>query len=251
MGDTTVATNLEFDSAAAPRGPAWRADQQFFVNMNIALVVLVVFGFAQFALRGMVDFGRVGWWVHVHGAAMLAWLGLNITQARLANSGSIAQHRRLGMIGLGLALAIALLGAFTGTMAVIRGTLPPFFEPGYFLALTNIGMAMFFAVIVLAVRLRRDTEWHRRIMLVALIVILEPALGRILPIPLIQPYGQWAELAVQLGVLGVAMRHDLRHAGAVHPAYKVGAAIILGFHLVIFTVGNFAPWVALAESLRA
>lgn len=246
-----MATNLQFDNTASARGPAWRADQQFFVNMNIACSVLIVFGFAQFALRGFVDPMRAPWWVHLHGVAMLAWLGLNVTQAQLANRGSIAQHRRLGMAGLGIALAIAMLGAFTGTMAVIRGTFPPFFEASYFLALTNIGMAVFFAVIVLAVRLRRNTEWHRRMMLVALIMILEPAFGRILPMPLLQPYAQWAELAAQMIVLGIAMRHDLRQGGTVHPAYKVGAAMLVGFHVGIFALANFAPWVALAESLRA
>lgn len=229
----------------------WRSDQPFFVRMAIGISVLIVIGFAQFSLRGMVDFGRVQPWVHLHGLAMLAWLALNVQQARLAGQGSIEQHRRLGRIGVLLALTIALLGAFTGTMAVRMGTMPPFFEPGYFLALTNVGMAIFLAVILLAVRLRRDTDWHRRIMLVALILIMEPALGRILPMPLLQPHAQWWELAVQLGALALALRHDMKQRGAVHPALLWGAAILVGTHLVFFALAHFPPWVAMAEGVAA
>lgn len=246
-----MATNLHYDQPGTARGPAWRADQQFFVTMNIVCSVVVVFGFAQFALRGFVDPARAPLWVHLHGVAMLSWLGLNVAQARLAHTGSIAQHRRLGKIGFALAMGIAMLGAFTGSMAVARGTMPPFFEPGYFLALTNIGMIVFAATIAAAVTLRKNTEWHRRLMLLALIFILEPAIGRILPMPLLQPYAQWWELAFQLFFLGIAMRHDLRHRGAVHPAFVAGAAILIGFHLLIFALANFQPWIALAESLQA
>lgn len=245
-----MATNLHYEQIASSR-TAWRSDQQFFVTMNIVCSVLVVFGFAQFALRGFVDPMRAPWWVHVHGLAMLAWLGLNVVQAQLAHGGSIAQHRRLGKIGFALAMGIALLGAFTGIMAVVRGTMPPFFTPGYFLALTNVGMAIFAGLIVAAVRMRRDTEWHRRLMLVALIFILEPALGRILPMPLLQPFAQWWELAFQLLFLGFAMGHDLKHRGAIHPAFKLGAVILIGFHVVIFGLSHLPPWIALAESLRA
>ena len=155
-------------------------------------------------------------------------------------------HRRLGKIGFALAMGIALLGAFTGIMAVARGTMPPFFAPGYFLALTNVGMAVFAGLIVAAVRMRRDTEWHRRLMLVALIFILEPALGRILPMPLLQPFAQWWELAFQLLFLGFAMGHDLKHRGAIHPAFKLGAVILIGFHVVIFGLSHLPPWIALA-----
>ncbi len=176
-----MATNLNFENVAPPRA-AWRSDQQFFVTMNIVCSVLVVFGFAQFALRGFVDPMRAPWWVHVHGLAMLAWLGLNVFQAQLAHGGSIAQHRRL--------------------------------------------------------------------MLVALIFILEPALGRILPMPLLQPYAQWWELAFQLLFLAIAMGHDQRHRGAIHPAFWLGAVVLIGFHGLVFGLSHLPPWVAMAESLR-
>jgi hypothetical protein len=241
------------NTAMATASPAagWRTDQPFFVRMMIGISVLIVFGFVQFAARGMVDIGRVPPWVHLHGVTMLGWLALIIQQGRLAGQGAIEQHRRLGRIGLVLAVFVALLGAFTGFMAVKSGTQPPFFAPGYFLALTVVGMTIFLAVILFAISLRRDTDWHRRIMLVALILILEPALGRILPIPLLQPHAQWYELALQLATLGLVMRHDAKHRGAVHPALLWGAAILIGTHLVFFALGQFPPWIALAEGIVA
>ena len=48
----------------------------FWARLTIGLSLFIVFGFAQFALRGFVPYMQVPIVFHVHGAAMLAWLGL-------------------------------------------------------------------------------------------------------------------------------------------------------------------------------
>jgi hypothetical protein len=80
---------------------------------------------------------------------------------------------------------------------------------------------------------RRQTDWHRRLMLGSLVLIMEPALGRLLPMPLIMPWGEWVTLAIQLGVLGIVMRHDRKTIGAIHPATTAAVLVVTLAHVII------------------
>src|SRR3546814_4480487 len=94
-----------------------------------------------------------------------------------------------------LAIFITGLGIFTGIASLVLNRFPPFFTPPYFLALTVTESLVFGAMVAWAIRRRRATDWHRRLMIGATIVILEPALGRLLPIPMMGP---WAAPALAL-----------------------------------------------------
>jgi hypothetical protein len=85
-----------------------------------------------------------------------------------------------------------------GLSALAGERQPPFFSRSYFLALTMVERVVFAAVAAWGVSLRRRTEWHRRAMLGALVVILEPALGRVLPMPLMNGWGEWTIVALQI-----------------------------------------------------
>ena len=67
-----------------------RANAKFPDFIEVGIAVFIVFGFAQFAGRGMVDFGAVPAYVHLHGVIMLVWLGLAVTQATLIRAGAQA-----------------------------------------------------------------------------------------------------------------------------------------------------------------
>lgn len=229
----------------------YRADQAFFLRLAIGICAFIVFGFAQWTVRGFVDVAAVPLWVHLHGVIMIAWLMLFVTQNALANSGSLDLHRKLGWAGLALALLITPLSAFTGHMVVVMGRVPPIFTPSYFLSLTHIEGAAFSATVAWAVVRRRETEWHRRLMLAAMVVIMEPALGRILPMPLLGHWAEWTIMAIQLAVLGIAMRHDRAFRGKIHPALWVGSAIVVATHVAIILAASTPFVVAHAQALAA
>lgn len=219
----------------------------FWQKMALGLGLFVVFAFAQFAARGFVNIGAVPVWVHVHAVAMLAWLALGFAQPSLANSGNLALHRKLGKLGAIVALAVAVLGSYAGLMAIALGRQPPFFSPPYFLALTQIGIVAFAAMVIAAVVKRRDTLWHQRLMLGSTILILEPALGRVLPMPSIMPWGGWLVMVIQLGVLWLVVRHDRATLGAVHRATVTVGLVIVALHVAVETMARtdlFARWAA-------
>ncbi len=229
---------------------SYSADQPFFVRMAWILATVIIIGFAQHAALGRVDIPAVPVWVHIHGLAMIAWLALFITQNRLAASGNIALHRKLGWITAFLACVIVGLGSFSGVMALQLGRTPPFFTDPYFLALTQIGVIAFGALVLTGVVNRRDTETHRRLMIGSTILILEPAFGRLLPMPLLgQDAGEWIIMAIQLGFVAAIALHDRRIIGRIHPATATVGAVVALAHVLVMLASRSAPVIALATTI--
>lgn len=238
------------DFAAAQPTASYLADQRFFTRLSLALAVVIVFGFLQWALRGFVAPLATPIWIHLHGIAMLGWLGILVLQNRLAECGNLALHRQLGRASLVLVTAITGLGIFAGRMALAMHRVPPFFSDAYFLALTHVEVIVFAAVVTAAIALRRHTQWHRRLMIGATIILMEPALGRLLPMPLLgQTLGGWLEAGLQLGFLGILARHDHKMLGRMHPATLLAMAIIVGVHALIQTLAGTRSIAVLAEAI--
>ena len=223
----------------------------FWQRMAIGLALFIVFGFLQFALRGFVDPVAAPFWVHLHGVLMLAWLGLLIVQPTLVSQGNFARHRQLGRIGGLLALFITCLGIFTGVASLMLNRFPPFFSPPYFLVLTVTESLVFGVMVAWAIRRRRATDWHRRLMIGATIIILEPALGRLLPIPLMGPWAEPAVALCQLAVVAIIASYDQHSRGAVHPATWAVAAIVIAPRVAISLLSMAPPVIALATRLAS
>lgn len=230
---------------------ATRRTSGFFFRMTLGLVLFILFGFMQFAARGMVDYGRAPLIFHVHGAVMTSWLGLLVTQSALAGRGTIALHRRLGWASIALLLAIVSLGSAASIWAVQNGAVPPFFTPAYFLALVHVGLIAFVGMVGAAIAQRGDKEWHRRLIVGSTIMIIEPALGRLLPMPLLGGYGEWLAMGIQLIPVAILARFDRASLGAIHPATKVVAAVVIGAHVLWELLARSTPLQQLAQALAA
>lgn len=238
-------------TAFSADGKNYLADQAYFTKFSIILVLIIIFGFAQFAARGFVDAAAAPIWVHVHGAMMLVWLGLFVSQNILIQRRAINYHRKLGWFSLLVAVVLVALTCFTGYMAVALGRQPPFFSGPYFLALVYVEAIVFLAVIIWAITKRKDTQWHRRLMFGATIIILEPAFGRLLPLPLLGDWGEWLIMLVQLGFVALIARHDRQVLGLVHPATISIGVIVITVHVMVTALAFFPPLVSFAESVAA
>lgn len=238
------------DFAAAQPRASYLSDQRFFTRLAQVLAGLIVIGFLQWALRGFVDPLQTPLYIHAHGIAMLGWLGVMVTQNSLAGNGNLVLHRRLGWASLALVLAIVGLGSFAGRMALATHRVPPFFTNPYFLALTHVEVAAFALAIAAAIVMRRETQWHRRLMIAATVILMEPALGRMLPMPLLgQVAGGWLEAAIQVGFLGVMARHDGKVLGRVHPATFAGMGLVIAVHALIQLLAGMPMVAAYAEAI--
>jgi hypothetical protein len=109
---------------------------------------------------------------------------------------------------------------------------PPFFTPAYFLALDWLNILIFGALVYAAIRNRRRTDWHRRLMLCATISVIAPAWGRLL-ILLGQKVTAPVLVATLLAYVFVAMLFDWANRGRIHVAYLWG-----GGALALLAVGT-------------
>ncbi len=236
----------------------YRRDQRFFTILALGTALFIFLSFAQWSARGMVNFRTEPVWAYLHGMTFFAWLALFVAQNRLAERGSLVLHRRLGWTGLGLAVLMVVLGCFTALRSIELHRVPPFFSNTYFLSLSVFDVAAFAILIAAGIVLRRQTQWHRRLMFGATVMLMEPALGRVIPAtffmaPLpwawLGTYGNLCQRLAQLAVLAIAMRHDKLTLGAVHPALKWSAAILLvGYQLVIMGE-HFQPLVRMVAAI--
>lgn len=244
-----MATNADAGFASRDGARGFMADQAFFARYATILALFIVFSFAQFSLRGFVDIRALPYVVHAHALVMVTWLGLFVLQNQLVHRGELELHRRVGWISAVVVAAVAVMGWAVGYAALGAHIVPPFFTPAYFLSLTAIEATLFAATIAWAVSLRRRTQWHRRLMFGGTFLLLEPALGRLLPMPLLGGYGEWVVLLVQLGFVAVIARHDRKVLGSVHPATVCAAAILVGSHSLVSLVAMLPPVVSLASAV--
>jgi hypothetical protein len=187
--------------------------------------------------------------VRFHGTAFSTWIVLYLVQCLLVDRGSIAQHRRLGWFGAVLSAVLVPLGIVTTIMAMQRGTVPFFFPPNIFLVMNVLGLLFFGAFVLAAVVLRKRKDWHRRLMYCAALELIAPAFGRLLPMPLLGPWGVSAIAAMLLLYACIGIGFDLARTRRVHPAWWWGVAAIVGLPLSLGPIA-FSPAVrALASQL--
>lgn len=245
-----MATTADKD-AIARTGRGFMSDQIFFLRFALFLGVFILFGFAQFTARGFASPLSAPPMVHLHGGLMFGWVGLFIVQNLLVHRGQLAIHRKLGWTSVALVPVIVFTGIFVAVEAVRLNRVPPFFTDAYLLALTGISVLTFAAVVGWAIAVRKQVQWHRRAMLGAMIVLSEPALGRLLPLPLMNGWGQWGTLVCQLLMVAVLAHHDRKVLAAVHPATRVVAVTILVSHIIFEALAVYPPFVAFAQGIAA
>jgi hypothetical protein len=235
--------------ATVPVTPIYRQDQGFFLALSAVLAGFTILAFVQWAARGMVAPLTLPWWIHAHGAAMATWLVLLVVQNYLIFAGRHDLHRPLGWIGAGLVAVIAFLGLMTGVQSVALHRVPPFWSDAFLLALATVSVTVFVSLVAAGVALRRKTEWHRRLMIGATIVLLTAAFDRTLPLPLLGAARPFSEGGLQLVVVGTLAVHDWRVRGGIHPATLwIGGAVTVE-HLAIATLAAFPTFISLASRI--
>jgi hypothetical protein len=238
-----------FDGMADYHSPRdrLRIERLFFLRAHSALALFILFGFGQFALRGLVDYASAPLWFHAHGGLMTCWLALCVVQSGLAAGygppDAMALHRRLGWCALAFMVLVPLLGGMATVVTLRGGFVPPFYTPAFFLLLNFLEFGAFLALITLAIVRRKQTAWHARALLGANVVLMDPAMGRLLPMPLLGANGLWLGLVAQAVPLALLARMDRRVTGQIHPATLAIGALIVAVHLGV-TVLSGNVWLA-------
>jgi hypothetical protein len=158
-----------------------RADDVFFTTFSVLMLLIVLVGFApSYFLRGAVFAPLPSVLVHLHGAVFSAWIILFVVQSSLVAAGNVRLHRKLGWLGAVLAVLMVVLGTLAPFGTLRRGAeLPSFFTPKSFLFGNVIGIVIFGAYVSGAVWKRNNRKVHKRVLLIANVMLMPPALSRI------------------------------------------------------------------------
>jgi hypothetical protein len=152
------------------------ARPKFFRYTQALLLLIVISGFARtFYLRTYLGLPPMPWHFYVHGSILTAWMVLAFVQTLLIASRRTSLHRRLGVAGSVLAVAVLVV-----TLAVLADREVPFIDEAPGRAFGQLNSVVVFSLCVASgIGLRRRPAAHKRLMLLASIPLAAPALARI------------------------------------------------------------------------
>ncbi len=223
------------------------AEHRYYVAAAAALIGIVLAGFSV-DLPMLSHLDSVSVLVRVHGLVMLTWIALFFTQTVLIARHRVAVHRRLGIFGAALAVLALVVGMATLATACRLGGnhMPPGMPAPLFLALGIFNLTAFAILVGVAIALRHHSDWHKRFMLLAAVILLDAALARF-----ISHYTSWtldASTPRNLLMAACIAVDTLQHR-RLHPAFVLGSLLLLADDYVASWISGTTAWSRLFASI--
>lgn len=240
--------------ATRATAPRLMAERRFFFWMAAAMLAVLFAGFAPtFYLRGVVPthipYLPLTPLVVFHGLLFTGWALLFMTQVSLVSAGGVDLHRRLGVAGFGMLVAMAIVGPLAALYGVARASGPPIVPPLSWLAVPLFDVPVYAGLIWAGLANRTNPQAHKRYMLAAMIGMMNPAVGR-LPMPSIIP----PPLVVMGGMLiflAALIAWDLASRGKLHRATTISAIVLIGSWVVRLAIWQTPWWIDFAARISA
>jgi hypothetical protein len=224
------------------------SDRFVYVWAALATAAIAITGFARtYYLKGVFAGAPLSVLLHIHGAIMTLWCTLFIIQACLIAGRRVDLHRRLGVFGVALAILVVGIGTYATLSATAREVRAHVIGRFHFLLGFNLVNLFLFAVLVgTGVAFRRRPELHKRLMLLAMVSLLAPAIARITL--LFTHSGMVQMLAFDFCILVCVIVDTIIHR-KLHPVFVWGGLlIVVSFHLT-FAAVQTKMWLNLVPRL--
>lgn len=247
-------------AGAVPETARW-----FYVWMAGTCALIAFGGFAPTYWMQLVPATFVGSpLLHLHGLLFSAWTLFFLLQTTFVATGRMSRHRTWGMLGISLATAMLFVGFAAADEVLVRRLAAGFGDRARAFHIVSTSMITLFSVfVVAAIACVSRPEIHKRLMLLATITVLPPAIARVfyavnigmgagLRPGLAGP--RTVESVLMTGLLAdllivVAMAYDWRTRGRVHPAYLIGGGIIVAVQFLRAPVSATQWWYGIADFL--
>ena len=243
--DAAVAANL-------PKClPGRKYDRQFFSAIAVLLAVVVAIGFAPtYYMAGGFLAPLPSRVVHIHAAVFTAWMILLIVQTGLVSARRVGWHRRLGMAGFLLAVAMVVMVVLTAAGLADRVKGERSMELVLGLLAFTFTDAFDFAILAgFAYWLRRNAAAHKRLIMIATVALTRAAFFRWhVPILYRQMYPAYAATYVLLLLL---VAYDLWSLHKLHRATLWGSLFLISMGQLTRVVAPSATWHAFAHWVQS
>jgi hypothetical protein len=245
--------------------PAHETARRFYVWMAWACVLIAFGGFAPTYWLQLAPGTFVGApLLHLHALLFSAWTLFFLLQTTLVATGRVARHRAWGLLGISLATAMVLVGFAAADAVLVRRLAAGLGDAARAFHIVSTSMITIFGVLVCAaIAYVKQPEIHKRLMLLATISVLPPAIARVF---FAVSVGVAAGLRPGLGpprtvesvlisalvadlLIVAAMTYDWRTRGRIHPAYLIGGGVIVAVQFLRLPVSTTQWWYSLADFL--
>jgi hypothetical protein len=188
--------------------------------------------------------------IHLHGAAFTLWMALLLVQEALIAGRKITWHKRLGLVGFGLSVAMVVLGVLAATDAMRRGSDGNSgLGPETFYAIPITGILTFAVLVYLAYRDRFRPAAHKRLILIATIAITTAAVAR-WPVGFIQTNPPSRNFVI-LAFLLLVVAYDLLSLGRVLKTTIWASVLVMVLLVGAVPLGMTPLWHAFAHGMAA
>ena len=236
-------------TAAAP-GTRPVEGTRFFTIMAFVMSAIIIAGFSLNLAMGRSSFS-LPLAYHVHGMIFMGWIALFLVQHLTIAKGNRVLHASIGKLAYVWVPAMVVAGCTIIVVSAQRTGGPFFFAQNEFFVSNTMALLTFGGLALWALRQRRYTGWHRRLMLVAMSMLTGPGLGRLLPLPFMIPNAWTITVCVTFIFPIIGMIADKRSMGRVHPAYKWGLGIDVGVFILSMLLAYSAFGYAVTEWIVA
>jgi len=236
---------------------ATRAETRwFYVGMASTFVVIAFGGFVP-TYWSKIATGTFGGApiLHIHGMLFFTWTLFYLAQTSLVAMGRTFDHRNWGLAGIALATAMC----FTVVLAAINSmkvaeAINMGDEARRFSIVSLTAVVMFAGFFATAIANTARPEIHKRLMILAMIPLMEAASARVFMV-LLAPPGAIGPPPVQVTIppsifvdllIVVAMVYDWRTRGRPHPVYLLGGAIIVLQQVLAIALAGTPGWMSVA-----
>lgn len=242
------------------------ADKWMYVFMAALFLTTAIIGFypTSIALLAAVEEGTraaIPLRVHIHAFLMVSWLSLFLLQSLLMATGQRKLHMQLGLASVILvpSIAIAAMAVTIGGWSNLSVNAPSLESSVLEMTLVRISnvllsqiqtivLLLIFASWAILVR-RKDSETHKRMMVLAMLVTLSAAVGRMMNFRESMPETPGLYLTYTLLLIAPALVYELLRKGRIHKSYITGIAIYVLVSLPMYFLWGSELWLDTAPRL--
>ncbi len=225
-------TDQILPSTSSPQQGIRRRLRWFFFVLSWVFILIIAVAFAPtFYLRGMLHSthiieGPLTTYIILHGIVLTSWYLLFMIQTWLVATDRTRPHRALGVAGAVLAVCLLVLSTLVLLHTPARDAAVGASVGQIALEVVgDLGLLVFFAGLVTAAILnRRQPDVHKRLMTLASIGILAPALARW---PGAAAYMPLSAVLPQFALFGALIAYDIVTRRRIHPATGWGVVSYL------------------------
>ena len=198
--------------------------------------------------------------VFMHGIGFFIWTLFALAQTSLVPAGRVALHRSVGLAGISFATVLTMLGLLAALNSLQTGIAAGQASGAEAFLIVPLTVIVPFAVLfTFAIANIRRPEFHKRLMLLATVSVLNAPVARplivwVFKLPPTQQLPVWIDVpACYLSYLLIvpALIQDWRTRGRIHPVYMVAVPILVLIPLAVMPISDTAAWHGFAKGFAA